>query len=757
MAKTLQEINELYRQTFYTEDEAILPLIMAIVVGSKLPTPPVWLYLVGPSSGGKCLGKGTPVLMYDGTVKVVEEVRIGDVLMGDDSTPRTVLSTTKGREMLYRVHQERGDGYTVNKSHILSLLSKKEKKDISVLDYLSSSKNFKNLHRGYRVPVEFSHTPVPVDPYFLGIWLGDGRSNSTAICKPDREIKDFIQSYAKELGLRFSTYDYEGRCPSYAIIGEGKKKTSSLYKKMETLGLWKKKHVPHLYLSNSRKVRLAVLAGLLDSDGYLKESGAFEFCNKSEKIADNIVFLARSLGFTARKRPTKKTIKSRNFTGRYWRIYIGGDTHLIPTKIKRKIAVLKKKHTNHLTHGIQLENIGVGNYYGFEIDGNKRFLLGDFTVTHNTELINIFSKVPFVTQVSDLTPNTFLSGMAGSSKEASLLNRLGLNFVITMKDFTTILSKAPESQEAIIAQMREIYDGHLVKETGTGKTLTWGPNGKATFLMATTEGIYSVQEKFADMGTRAINYVLKPQDRIATTKRALRKSSSLNREKIAIQDAVLEFIMEKLKKIPTELPDVDEKLEDQIIEVANFSSICRSVVKRDYRGEKSLALSAEMPMRMAKQLLSSAQLLTFVNDGVLTQPLIDCVFKTGFDSIPKQRRLILEVMAKYVRVNVVSVATLINYKPERAREWIEDLNMFGVCDRIQRGQKEFWEMKHEYRQVMLRYHPEIKALNEELDDSGDPSMFSGYESGSRDVDKSWAQGEAEKVTAAQAEVAWEKI
>ncbi|HKZ41017.1 MAG TPA: hypothetical protein VJ044_08645, partial [Candidatus Hodarchaeales archaeon] len=335
--------------------------------------------------------------------------------------------------------------------------------------------------------------------------------------------------------------------------------------------------------------------------------------------------------------------------------------------------------------------------------------------------------------------NTFLSGMSNNQHETSLLKRLGLNFVIAMKDFTTILSKSPETQEAIIAQMREIYDGHMVKYTGTGQILEWGPNGKATFLMASTEGIYGVQEKFSDMGTRAINYVMVPQDRILTTKRALKNNNVLEKNKEAIKEAFATFVMEMVDKLPSELPSLPDALEDQIIEVADFASICRSIVKRDYRGEKSLALSAEMPMRMAKQLLSIGQQMQYVNGGELNDKLIDAIFKTGFDSIPKQRKIVLEVLAKYTRVNILGVAERINYNPQRSKEWIEDLNMFGVCNRIKSGHKEYWEIKPQYRKIMTKYFG-VKPVNEELDLSEE--MYEGSH-GSDATDLSYIEHQRE--------------
>lgn len=341
-------------------------------------------------------------------------------------------------------------------------------------------------------------------------------------------------------------------------------------------------------------------------------------------------------------------------------------------------------------------------------------------------LIEAFAKVKFCTQVSDLTPNTFLSGAStAGGRETSLLKKLGDKFVITMKDFTTILEKNDEAQAAIISQMREIYDGHISKETGTGHRVSWGEpvRGKATFIMAATEGIYSAQEKFADMGTRAINYVLLPQDREESTKRALRNNSRLNKNMDHIQDKFSEFVEHYISNIPDELPYITEEIEQNIIDVADFAAYGRSAVKRDYKGAKTLVLSAEMPMRMAKQLLAVAQLLTYINDGVLTKEMEEAVYKIALDSIPKQRRLALTVLAKYRRVDIPSAADYLNFPPERAREWIEDLNSFGMVDRIKSGEKQYWKIKDKYRRVMLK-HMKIEPVDEDLE--GVTGEDSGY-------------------------------
>jgi len=113
---------------------------------------------------GKCLGKGTNVLMYSGELKKVEDIEVGELLMGNDSTPRKVLSLARGREEMYWVRQNKGIDYRVNKSHILSLKrSRNEGKhkhgdvlNIEVSDYIEKSNKFKSNYKGYKVQLDFS-------------------------------------------------------------------------------------------------------------------------------------------------------------------------------------------------------------------------------------------------------------------------------------------------------------------------------------------------------------------------------------------------------------------------------------------------------------------------------------------------------------------------------------------------------------------------------------------------------------------------
>ena len=356
--------------------------------------------------GGKCLGFNTPVMMYDGTIKMVQDIVVDDVLMGDDSTPRNVLSLARGREIMYKVHETKGEGYIVNESHILSLKygtfkSKKTPKgtvlDISVKDYLNLPKSYHGRAGplyGYRIPITFPEKEVELDPYLLGYWLGDGSSRGTFISTQESTVIKYIVDCFKtkhtSLYLKYTGAQYDYRINSI-------KNENFMMDFLRKNNLVLNKHIPHHYKCNSRKNQLALLAGLIDSDGYY-HSNCYEITQKNEKLTDDIEFLARSLGFAAFKKKVNKTCTNAPGgpkTGTYYKLVIyGSGLEELPILCPRKKGQPRKQIKDALNYRIKLEKLPEDDYYGFEIDGNRRFVLGDFTVTHNTVMsINILSKI----------------------------------------------------------------------------------------------------------------------------------------------------------------------------------------------------------------------------------------------------------------------------------------------------------------------------------------------------------------------------
>lgn len=348
---------------------------------------------------GKCLGKGTKVLLYDGTLKKVEDIRIGDLLMGDDNTPRRVLTLARGQEQMYWIRQNKGINYRVNESHILSLKKSRqggkgergEVLDISVRAFLAKSPKFRNNYKGFKVAVEFADKNVPIAPYFLGLWLGDGRASDVRIASQDEEVVEYLEEYSATLNLKVHRYEGKEQCPMYGIMkGDHLNSRSgfSLQDQLRKLNLINNKHIPQAFLINSTAKRLELLAGLLDSDGhYLVQSNGYEITQKKEELAQQIKFLCDSLGFRTSLTAKKASISDIGYETTVYRVRIYGDIDKIPVRVKRKQANPWKSVVDWQVTGITIEKDIVDDYYGFEIDGNGRFLLEDMTVTHNTAFV----------------------------------------------------------------------------------------------------------------------------------------------------------------------------------------------------------------------------------------------------------------------------------------------------------------------------------------------------------------------------------
>lgn len=353
-----------------------------------------WVGIESATSVGKCYAEGTMCRMFDGSLKAVEFITTGDVLLGLDGTPRTVVSNYFGYDNLYKVEQEKGIDYTVNSQHLLCLKKRSwggnaqaDKIEIPAKYFVAQKNEFKRIYGGYRMKGIYPSAPVPIHPYFLGLWLGDGDSNNTIITTGDAEIVSYLDEFAKQFGCTISPILQPDKCPKYAIINK-KGEANPIREILRELNVFKNKHIPDCYLYNSEEVRLQLLAGLTDSDGYKGEGNrGLAITQKRKRLVEQAQELAWSLGFNCSFYTGQKGIKARGFKGEYHQIYItGAGLEKIPTILKRKQFELDTREnldisTLTVTAGL------VGKYYGFTLDGDGLFFLRDYTVAHNTHFL----------------------------------------------------------------------------------------------------------------------------------------------------------------------------------------------------------------------------------------------------------------------------------------------------------------------------------------------------------------------------------
>ena len=388
--------------------------------------------------------------MYDGTIKMIQDILQGEKVMGDDSTPRNVITTCTGNEQMYDIIPDKGDTYRVNESHILSLkipshksivfdnlnkqyrLHRFDKKllkfviknfnskeaaikyrnsildddilNIEVREYLKIHQTTRIKLKGYKVPVIFEDKKVTLHPYFLGLWLGCGSPDDSEIYNIDKEIIDYLISFATKDNITCVRSNTNNFLYNMSITSKQKNGTNKILEKLREYNLIKNKHIPHNYKCNNRDIQLKLLAGLIDSNGYIFKN-VYNITHEREILANDIVFISRSLGFVSYvKKYRKMYVNSSNnkVIGTYYKVTIYGENlDEIPLLLKRKKLYSRKQEKNTLVTDIQVVPVkDDNNYYGFTLDGNHRFLLGDFTVTHNTAMsIYIATKIKLKTLI----------------------------------------------------------------------------------------------------------------------------------------------------------------------------------------------------------------------------------------------------------------------------------------------------------------------------------------------------------------------
>lgn len=383
------------------------------------------IFLTGPAGTGKCLGKDTPIIMFNGNIKLVQDIKVGELIMGDDSTPRKVLSTTNGKDIMYKVSTLKGDSYIVNSAHILTFKSIKQilKKgdkyslswgdksgkvrvknfttredtenyakqlpklvDLPILDCIEQNKTryWRDHFQGVYTDLKFPKKVLCLFPYMLGVWLGYNSTNNLNITTIDNEIIEYLTNYyqvKKNIQTNILSNKFIENFPTKFID------------KLHVLNVFNDKHIPHQYKTSSRAQRLELLAGILDTSGSLT-SNCYEIIQKNKALTDDIYFLSKSLGFQV---SIKNCTEWCVYNGQrreelYYRIHISGNTDEIPILIAKKQTSYKQRKKNHLTSRIKIESLKIDSYYGFEIDGNHRFVLGNFIITHNTSIIKLFMK-----------------------------------------------------------------------------------------------------------------------------------------------------------------------------------------------------------------------------------------------------------------------------------------------------------------------------------------------------------------------------
>lgn len=358
--------------------------------------------IVARTNTGKCLAKGTKVLMADGTTKNVEDVVVGDRVQSYNRV-NTVLALHSGVSHGYKIIPKRGEPFVVSDNHILTIMQLVEMwdknrnqmvtnnvfelKDITVEEYLSYSSHKKRLCRLFYPKIEYEKKDLKIPPYILGVWIGDGTSCRVEITNVDHEVVEEWCAFGHQFGCVPHFYDNSGKRATTIALTNSVRGNNLLIPMFKEYDLFNNKHIPLDYLTGSRQQRLDLLAGLLDTDGYY-DGNCYEIAFKQRHLIEQVAQLARGLGFRV---GCIKSKHNKKYNRDYYQIYISGDFSDLPLRVEHKKPVRGAEEKRQLSlTGFTVEPVDRVEYYGFMCDGDERYILANGILTHNTwALLNV--------------------------------------------------------------------------------------------------------------------------------------------------------------------------------------------------------------------------------------------------------------------------------------------------------------------------------------------------------------------------------
>lgn len=359
-------------------------------------------------SMGKAQPLDSKILLANGDWIPMAQVRLGEFLASPDGGFSMVTGIfPQGERDIYRITFSDGRSTEIDYEHLWSFHKSfpkpanawKESHLLStaqVLDLVKKNDKYRNALWVDPANPDFTKVPLPLDPWLLGILIGDGNlsgGGTPGLASKDDEILCRVRKAVALLGMQLKHVD---RCNYRLVKAKRSSNTNPVTKVLRDLHLWntKTKFIPDRYLKADYSSRLELLRGLLDSDGWAEKSGSVGFSSTSYTLCKDVIYLARSLGCLAKIAKTRVSSGYKMKSGAHkeckpsWCVYIGDQKAERLFWLKRKSARAKRKSSRRPRLTIksieysrrdQAQCIQVSHPDGL-------YITDDFVVTHNTAL-----------------------------------------------------------------------------------------------------------------------------------------------------------------------------------------------------------------------------------------------------------------------------------------------------------------------------------------------------------------------------------
>ena len=362
-------------------------------------------------NSGKALALDTPINTPDGW-KTMGELQVGDYVYGDDGKPTKIVTTSPifiGHQC-FEVTLSDGEKIIADADHLWEV---KVRGKMRVMNTKDMSQNYYRLrpndgYKEYRYqvkttePIDYGRNDkLPIHPYVLGVWLGDGNSHNTRVTShidDTEEMRKHIENCGYKTSVRYPREDIS---MIGVYKGEDWGKFNQFRNELKNLNLLKNKHIPEMYLKASIEDRYELLRGLMDTDGYCSKFGECEFCQKDLKFIEQFEELLNSLGIKNSRTKKKIDCEGTICEAYYVRFFV--DKEHTCFKLKRKHDRVKEKvRMNNYKSIISIKEVKSVPTKCIMVDNESHlYLCGKKnTVTHNS-----FLYAPYIMARSMLIPN----------------------------------------------------------------------------------------------------------------------------------------------------------------------------------------------------------------------------------------------------------------------------------------------------------------------------------------------------------------
>ena len=471
-----------------TKGAVIARIMLAASFASALVKPcnclPFFVHLWGGSETGKAQPLYTKIITPTGW-KCMKDIHVGDEVIGGDGKPKTVVGVyPQGKKEIYEVTLSDGRKTRCCKEHLWNVTTRTRRnhgRGYTVMSLEDMMKRPIKTAKGFTYqiptcgPVEFSsNTELPIDPYLLGALIGDGcltmkpnpNNGGTALYFNNSEF-DVIGTVMNKL-RKYGAYLWYDRASTNQFVVRNCK---HLKDSIKSLGLNVKsteRFIPKEYLYADVKSRFSLLRGLIDTDGNVLKNGVVRYSTKSRTLAEDVCFLAHSLGYKSRA-----LVSSANRPDEYCVSICANDGVFTSRKHKEKMDYANKSRsrTEEITAVsiVSIEPVGVEECQCIMVDSVEHtYLCDDFIVTHNTVGLLLAASVWADPEIGKYI-QTFNATDVGKELGAAFYNSLPL-----ILDELQLVKDNRKDFDKMIYQLSEGVGRTRGKKTGgLQKTPTW--------------------------------------------------------------------------------------------------------------------------------------------------------------------------------------------------------------------------------------------------------------------------------------------